>query len=651
MATHGGVRRQRQRRPRSIATEGIAAGVGWGSGSQDYHEVRTTVEFLGGEDDKAAKYLARKIVRERVLKHRKLGENEMGSPGRPNPVVERVIDGGLVHTNEDEMRLNSAPQLIERTTQEQAGADAGEAATERGLAGIAGTIAHRRVASAEGGGGGRRVLVLKPEGAVEGVTATPFPEDADESVVKNQLDSATYKPKSHLLKCLVTCPPSLYPGDAFDIAVEQDSYTVVVPKGVNPGQQFTVRVDVSREPGSAGNVGRPDAAQHLRSGDSSLAGRQGGLGEKGPRGAGNFDVDDQYPRGERLRDVVQTGIKVSKANTGVRGFWRVDRIESPFDNVEEIEDNDARAATEFAKAEAQRAERRRRIATEATAEGGQGLTVQNPYWSNAHTSGANSGRRHVPTNRRPVVGKSAGGGGRYDQGRYCGGVEGGFGSADRKRGTGGLGIATTQENGLPFSHAPFAAFPGGRATHGSISSMTSYGERGGGDGGGSPASSANGRIPLGESIAVVERNDGCGPPRSRLGTVSWEWEWELLQGAKKGMADRGEFGGYGDGKDNDPVPGYGVRAAFASSPMRRSRAPYGNGGNSPGGGRRRIRISRHHHDSGDGPMQAADYITASWDDGMGRGQIGGQEGEKELSSLVAARAANRAPMNPVDPKE
>ena len=50
-------------------------------------------------------------------------------------------------------------------------------------------------------------------------------------------------------------------------------------------------------------------------------------------------------------------------------------------------------------------------------------------------------------------------------------------------------------------------------------------------------------------------------------------------------------------------------------------------------------------------MQAADYITASWDDGMGRGQIGGQEGEKELSSLVAARAANRAPMNPVDPKE
>ena len=94
--------------------------------------------------------------------------------------------------------------------------------------------------------------MLKPEGAVEGVTATPFPEDADESVVKNQLDSATYKPKSHLLKCLVTCPPSLYPGDAFDIAVEQDSYTVVVPKGVNPGQQFTVRVDVSREPGSAG---------------------------------------------------------------------------------------------------------------------------------------------------------------------------------------------------------------------------------------------------------------------------------------------------------------------------------------------------------------------------------------------------------------
>ena len=99
-------------------------------------------------------------------------------------------------------------------------------------------------------------------------------------MVKNQLDSATYKPKSHLLKCLVTCPPSLYPGDAFDIAVEQDSYTVVVPKGVNPGQQFTVRVDVSREPGSAGNVGRPDAAQHLRSGDSSLAGRQGGWERK-----------------------------------------------------------------------------------------------------------------------------------------------------------------------------------------------------------------------------------------------------------------------------------------------------------------------------------------------------------------------------------
>ena len=153
MATHG-VRRQRQRRPRSIATEGIAAGVGWGSGSQDYHEVRTTVEFLGGEDDKAAKYLARKIVRERVLKHRKLGENEMGSPGRPNPVVERVIDGGLVHTTRTSN--NSAPQLIERTTEEQAGADASEAATERGLAGIAGTIAHRRVAPRRGAG---------PEGA------------------------------------------------------------------------------------------------------------------------------------------------------------------------------------------------------------------------------------------------------------------------------------------------------------------------------------------------------------------------------------------------------------------------------------------------------------------------------------------------------
>ena len=234
MATHGGVRRQRQRRPRSIATEGIAAGVGWGSGSQDYHEVRTTVEFLGGEDDKAAKYLARKIVRERVLKHRKLGENEMGSPGRPNPVVERVIDGGLVHTNEDEMRLNSAPQLIERTTEEHAGADAGEAVTERSLAGIVGTMAHRRLASVEDGPGARRI----------GVTATPFPEDADESVAKNQRDSVNYKPKSYLLKYLVTCPPSLYPGDTFDIAIEQDSYTVVVPKGVNPGQQFTVRVDV-----------------------------------------------------------------------------------------------------------------------------------------------------------------------------------------------------------------------------------------------------------------------------------------------------------------------------------------------------------------------------------------------------------------------
>ena len=50
-------------------------------------------------------------------------------------------------------------------------------------------------------------------------------------------------------------------------------------------------------------------------------------------------------------------------------------------------------------------------------------------------------------------------------------------------------------------------------------------------------------------------------------------------------------------------------------------------------------------------MQAADYITAYWDDGMGQGQIECQESEKELNRLVAARAGVPLPIDPIDPKE
>ena len=147
---------------------------------------------------------------------------------------------------------------------------------------------------------------------------------ATNALPKHTTQQTKHQPKFFLLKCLVTCPPSLYPGDAFDIAVGDGTYTVTVPKGINPGQQFTVRVDTR------------EVAETQRSSATAAAAAA--------------DAASSRERPVPLGDAVRTGIRGGKANTGIRGLWSVDATE-PDEDLEDIEDDDERVDREFQLAE------------------------------------------------------------------------------------------------------------------------------------------------------------------------------------------------------------------------------------------------------------------------------------------------------------